>query len=101
MHPIYKTFLTGLLTTALWVANPGVLRAQFVWDGGHAAQDKWTLSQNWNPNGSIPANDGTSNVVFAGSIRLTPDSNGDWNLNSVTFNSSAGAFTLGGGTLTL
>ncbi len=85
----------------LWAVSADALRAQFVWDGGHAAQDKWTLSQNWNPNGSVPTNDGTANVIFAGTIRLTPDSNGAWNLNSITFNSSAGAFTLGGGTLTL
>ncbi len=101
MCPVHKPVQAALLTTALWVASAGLVQAQFVWDGGHAAQDKWTLSQNWNPNGNIPTNDGTANVIFAGSIRLTPNSNGDWNLNSITFNSSAGAFTLDGGTLTL
>ncbi len=75
--------------------------ASFVWDGGHAAQDKWSLQHNWNPNGA-PPNPGTADLIFTGSIRLTPDADGGaWSINSITFNASAGAFNLIGDALTL
>ena len=44
-------------------------RAQ-IWDGG-GTNDNWNTANNWNPN-AVPANDGTANVGFRGSVRLTP-----------------------------
>src|SRR5262245_34799647 len=71
------------------------VRAQttFYWDGGHPSQDNWRSAQNWNPNGA-PANNGTANLVFTGTIRLAPDANNGWNINSLVFDSAAGAFTI-------
>jgi autotransporter-associated beta strand protein len=72
------------------------------WDGG-GANNLWSTANNWNPNG-VPANNGTSSLAFAGTTRLTPDMDANWSINSLTFNSGAGAFILGstgGFTLTI
>jgi autotransporter-associated beta strand protein len=69
------------------------------WDGG-GANDNWDTANNWNPNG-VPANDGTANLTFGGATRPTPDLNLNFDVNSLTFNNTAGAFTLGGSTLTV
>ena len=63
------------------------------WDGG-GANSLWSNAVNWNPDG-VPANNGTSSLAFAGTTRLTPDMDANWSINSLTFNSGAGAFTLG------
>src|SRR5262249_33887987 len=76
--------------------------ATWTWTGG-SGNDHWTNTPNWNPVSAV-ANNGTADVVFAGTTRLTPDMNANWNVSSVTFNNTAGAFTLGsstGSTLTI
>ena len=85
---------------ALICALPAV--AGTTWDGG-GANNLWSTANNWNPNG-VPANNGTASLAFAGSTRLAPDMDANWNINSLTFNSGAGAFTLsstGGFVLTI
>jgi len=72
----------------------------FVWDGGHPAQDRWSLQQNWNPNGNV-ANNGTADLVFTGSIKLTAQADTVWSLNSLLFDAAAGAFSIYGSALTL
>ena len=54
-----------------------------------------TDSTNWRPAG-LPTNDGTADVIFGGTNRLTPnvDTNNPWKINSLTFNSTAGAFAI-------
>jgi hypothetical protein len=69
------------------------------WNGG-GADNNWSTSQNWSPLGA-PVNDGTANVILAGNIRLTSNIDTPWSINSLTFNNTAGAFTLGGSTLTI
>ncbi len=92
---------TFALAVLLGVVSRVGAATSFTWDGGHAAQDGWSFQHNWNPNGD-PPNDGTANLIFAGSIRLTPDADSaNWSVNSITFSESAGAFSLSGGTLTL
>ncbi|MFH1496376.1 MAG: autotransporter-associated beta strand repeat-containing protein [Verrucomicrobiota bacterium] len=81
-------------------AQSSLPAATFTWDGGHGGQSRWTDNNNWNPNGA-PANDGTADLIFAGTVRLTPETNGDWSINSITFSSTAGAFTLIGENVTL
>jgi fibronectin-binding autotransporter adhesin len=80
------------------------LRAQ-TWDGGGVAGGSllWSTATNWNGD-VVPVNNGTANVAFAGTIDLTSDMDANWSINSLAFNSGAGAFTLGstsGFTLTL
>lgn len=55
---------------------------------------------NWNPNGNPVAGD---NLTFGGSVRLNPNNNygAGTNFGSITFAAGAGAFTLGGNSLTL
>src|SRR5947207_12901759 len=57
------------------------------WDGG-SASDNWSSAENWNPNGA-PANDGTANVTFAGSVRTAPILDTSFSVASLTFNSPA------------
>jgi autotransporter-associated beta strand protein len=80
-----------LYLCALICALPAV--AGTTWDGG-GANSLWSTANNWNPNG-VPANNGTASLAFAGTTRLTPDMDANWSINSLTFNSGAGAFTLG------
>ncbi len=64
------------------------------WDGG-GMNDNWTTAFNWNPD-VIPANNFTANVVFGASGRLTPIVNVTQQIQSLTFNNSAGAYVIGG-----
>lgn len=70
------------------------LRAQTVtWTGG-GANSNWSTTANWST-GSAPAS-GTSTVLaIGGNTRLTPNQTANWQVKSLTFNSGAGAFTLG------
>jgi hypothetical protein len=51
--------------------------------------------------GSAPANDGSADIVMAGSIGLSSVIDTAYSVNSLSFASSAGAFTLSGNTLTI
>ena len=63
------------------------------WNGG-GANNLWSTGANWT-GGIAPVNNGTAALAFAGSTRLTPDMDANWNILSLAFNSAAGAFTLG------
>jgi autotransporter-associated beta strand protein len=66
------------------------------WNGA-GANDNWSTggaSGNWT-GAAAPVSNGTANVAFGGSTRLTPFMDNNWNINSLVFNSGAGAFTLG------
>ncbi len=62
------------------------------WDGG-AGNNNWGSANNWNPN-AVPANNGSANLIFDGNTRLAPVMNGNWSINSLTFASTAGNFTI-------
>ncbi len=73
---------------------------EWVWDGGSATTDAWSDAANWTNDSGNPE-DGDA-VVFAGSTRLTPDNDLlNLSLNSITFDNTAGAFTLGGNAISL
>lgn len=97
-----KLRTTLFWVTALGLGGPGspTRAATFVWDGGHASKDRWADAANWSPDGAPPKT-GTADLIFTGSTRLTPDANAKWSINSIAFNSGAGAFTIGGSTLTI
>jgi autotransporter-associated beta strand protein len=86
---------------ALTLVLPVAARGQ-TWDGGSLSTDNWSDANNWNPN-AVPANNGTATPNFAGSTRLGPVVNVNFDVNGVTFDNAAGAFTISssGGTLTL
>ena len=73
------------------------LHAQ-LWDGGHESSDDWGSGRNWNPNG-LPANDGSADIIMSGTVRLTPNVDQAWDIHSLKFNLSAGAFVTGGSPL--
>lgn len=77
---------------ALLAAAPA-FAATWTWDGSEG-NDNWTNTPNWTPASSV-ANDGTADIIFGAPIlQTTPDMNGNWSVNSVTFNNTAIAFTL-------
>jgi len=69
------------------------------WDGG-GADNNFNTANNWNPN-AVPANNGTANLIFDGTTRLTPNVNVNFDVNSLAFASSAGAFQIQGTQLTI
>jgi autotransporter-associated beta strand protein len=69
-------------------------RAGTTWDGG-GSNNRWNTSGNWNPNG-VPTFNSSTDLTFAGSIRLAPDLNGNRTINSLTFAAGAGAFSITG-----
>src|SRR3954465_6719150 len=85
----------GLCIAVLFAAVPAGA-ATWTWNGSQG-NDHWTNTGNWTPFSAV-ANNGTADVVFAGSTRLTPDMNGNWNVHSLTFDASAYNFTLGSST---
>lgn len=74
--------------------------ATFTWNGLSATSDDWSDGDNW-VGGNAPANDGTADIHFAGSMRTTPNVDAAWSVNSITFDSGASAFNIDGSTVTL
>jgi autotransporter-associated beta strand protein len=94
----------SLALAAAFALCTSTFAATWTWDGG-APGNQWNFNfgQNWNPD-TLPANNGTADLIFGGTTRLAPDLNGNWSVNSVTFNNTAGQFdltSLGGSTLTV
>ena len=77
--------------------------ATFTWDGGSFTTNNWTDTLNWNVIGA-PDPDGmpvADNVIFGGIIRPAPNVDVNYVVNTVTFNNTASAFTIGGMSLTV
>jgi autotransporter-associated beta strand protein len=71
-----------------------------VWNGG-GANNYWNNAANWG--GTLPTPYSACDVQFAGTVRRTPSNNFPANstFRHITFNAGAGAFTLGGNSITL
>jgi hypothetical protein len=82
-------YTDGTLRIALDPAFPGR-----VWDGG-GADNHWTTNANWSLD-TQPLNNGTAALTFAGGVRLAPSVDAAWNVAGVTFDNTAGAFSIGG-----
>ncbi len=63
-----------------------------VWNGG-GANNLWSSNPNWQ-SGHAPGYVGDS-LTFAGTTRLTPDMNAGYTISTLTFDGTAGSFTLG------
>jgi autotransporter-associated beta strand protein len=96
-----KYLLCGLLASLL--AAGAAQGATYTWSGGSGNNNNWSTHQNWQGQGqsSVPSNDGTADLIFQGTTRLSPFADAAWGLNSITFSANAGAFTIGGAQLTL
>ncbi len=69
------------------------------WDGG-GTTDNWSNAINWNLN-VIPVNNGTADIILAGTTRLTPNVDLAWNIKSLIIDATAGTFVMGGSQLTI
>jgi autotransporter-associated beta strand protein len=90
---------SAALAMALLAGLPALASAAtFTWDGG-GGDNNWSTAANW-VGDAAPPNDGTADIVLAGSTRITPNVDAAWNIKSLTFNGSS-AFTLSGSDLTI
>src|SRR5436190_2620997 len=92
--------LSLLLLTALLCSRSASLAQTWDGDNGNSGDSNWSNALNWNPNGA-PSNNGLADIIFAGPNKLTPNLDINWDVNSVTFNNTAGPFAIGGSTLTI
>ncbi len=84
----------------LLVLTPCLHAATYTWDGG-GSNGNWNQAGNWNPDGA-PGSSSGHDLIFGGTTRTSNNANGGgWTINSIAFNSTAGAFTLDGSGLTL
>lgn len=72
-----------------------VSSSSLTWDGG-GANNNWSSATNWA--GDVAPGLVGDNVTFAGTTRLAPDMEANYSVASVTFDGTAGAFTLGSST---
>src|SRR5438477_7565748 len=86
-------FCSGALFFALVGYGPA---ATLTWSGGGASDDT-SLGANWGATAPVAGD----LLHFAGSVRLTPNQVAALSIGSLTFDSGAGAFTLGGNTYTI
>ena len=86
---------------SLVLASP-VSAAVVNWDGG-GGNDNIGNAANWNPDGAPASDLVNTDLVFDGTVRLTPNFNAAFSANSITFasNAAANAFTFGGSALTI
>src|SRR3981189_542023 len=87
----YQLVLFPAGIAALLGAAPA-FAATRTWTGA-AGNNSWNNSGNWNPVVQ-PAINGTADIIFGVTPRLTPDLALPWNVNSVTFNNTAGPYNL-------
>ncbi|MEE9403565.1 MAG: hypothetical protein V3V20_01615, partial [Algisphaera sp.] len=92
-------FVTKLVLMAVCVGL-AVNAAQAARWVGSGDRGKWSDAQNWS-GGVLPANDGTEEIVFGGTRNTAVHLDAAWDVKSVMFDSSAGAFTFEGQVLTV
>jgi len=63
------------------------------WDGG-GINDILTTPQNWLDDTAPPSDLANTDLIFAGAMRLTPTLNAPFSAHSITFDNTAGGFTI-------
>src|SRR6476661_2516536 len=99
---VARFLLAGLLFGGFFV----IPTAGQTWDGGGVAGGvvTWNTAANWNPDGVPVSVGGTANIVMAGTIDVANTVDINFDINSLTFSGTAGAFVIsisGGATLSL
>ena len=94
-----KNFAGPLLAFFAVMAPNELYSATVKWDGGAPTSDNWRQNSNW---GGVPYPATGDSIVFAGSTRTSPSNNNNGTTQmlyaqSITFDSTAAAFTLQGG----
>jgi autotransporter-associated beta strand protein len=96
MKPSKNLFAVGLGLSVASI-SPFALGGN-TWDGG-GADNNWTTAENWNSD-TLP--NYTTALTFAGSSRLAPSNDlTDLTVAGFVFSSGAGAFNIGGNSITL
>jgi hypothetical protein len=76
--------------------------ATYTWDGGSGSNSNWQTGSNWVGDAAPAHGSGAHVFEFGGNNRLTNNANsGGWTLGALSFSSTAGAFNLTGGELTI
>jgi autotransporter-associated beta strand protein len=84
------------IITALGSSSLFVQAQTVTWDGG-GANNNFNTGENW-VDDTAPTAATTTAYTFSGSTRLTPNiQSGNYNISSITFDSTAGAFVIGPG----
>lgn len=96
MKNYLKRYLRFILAPILLIATILVCSGQ-TWTGG-GANDNWSTAGNWT---SLPTNDGSDQLVFSGTVGLTPFTDVPWSLDELVFDATAGSFTLSGSDITV
>jgi fibronectin-binding autotransporter adhesin len=95
-----RTTLAVLPLLTLLIALPGIIAQAdtHTWNGG-GGDNNWNTAANWG--GTAPV--AGDSLVFGGTNRLTPSNNftAGTTFSNITFNSSAGAFTISGNSFAL
>jgi autotransporter-associated beta strand protein len=96
-----KSSILDFLAAAFCIAfgSATAPAATWNWNGG-GSNLNWTTAANWSP-GSVPANDGTADIVLNNVSTLTSTANSAWSIHSLTFNTGYGSFALSGSQLTI
>ena len=87
-----------LTATIALILAPAAFAITDTWDGG-GADNNLSTNLNWLDNTAPVSDILLTDLVFAGVVRLTPNVSTALSVNSVTFNNTSGAFTIGGTTL--
>ncbi len=90
-------FAPGLLL--LLAASPCIAITD-TWDGG-GADNNIATGLNWLDNTAPLSDLVNTDLIFSGAVRLAPNVGTIFSTNSVTFNNTAGAFTIGGSSVTV
>jgi fibronectin-binding autotransporter adhesin len=77
----------------------GTAPTLFTWDGG-ATTTNWGDANNWNPD-AAPVSSANNIIIMSGTAQVTNTVNGNQTIHSLVFSNTAGAFVIGGGTLTI
>jgi len=97
-----KTCRALIATFALLLLANRAFATTDTWDGG-GADNNLSTNLNWADNTAPLSDLVNTDIVFAGTVRLTPNVSVAFSTNSVTFNNTAGAnaFTISGLTLSV
>ena len=86
-------FLTGAFALSLAITTTGHA-AIYIWNGGGGPDSNWNTKQNWNTPNPPPNFSSTHELQFGGSNKTGPIMEASYEINKLTFNSGAAAFTL-------
>src|SRR6478609_7022264 len=86
--------------TIVLILTARVFAATDTWDGG-GGNDNISTNNNWADNTAPLSDLSNTDLIFAGNVRLAPNFSSAFSAHSVTFNNTAGIFTLGGQALTI